>query len=58
MIDLFDFMPSRVYVISEKQYEDSIKRHREKERERLEERKRYHLDAVKKLDAALASLQD
>jgi hypothetical protein len=57
MIDLFDLVSPRVYVVSEKHYDEILKKRRDEEHERLEARKRYHLELVEKLDKELESLK-
>lgn len=57
MIDLFDLVSPRVYVVSEKHYDEILKKRRDEERERLEARKRYHLELVEKLDKELENLK-
>ncbi|MGA0824665.1 MAG: hypothetical protein ACO3PJ_03840 [Burkholderiaceae bacterium] len=56
MLDLFDLVSPRVYVVSEKHYEEMLEKRRTAERERLEARKEYYLDRVKEVEEDLKKL--
>jgi len=57
MFDLFDLVSPRVYVVSEKHYEEMLEKRREEERERLETRRQYHLDRAKELEEQLKDIK-
>jgi hypothetical protein len=57
MLDLFDLVSPRVYVVSEKHYDELLEKRREEERERLEKRKEHHLARIKELDEQLKRLE-
>lgn len=57
MFDLFDLVSPRVYVVSEKRYEEMLEKRRAEERERLETRRQYHLDRAKELEGQLKDLK-
>lgn len=57
MLDLFDLVSPRVYVVSEKRYEEMLEKRREEERQRLEARRQYHLDRAKELEEQLKDLK-
>ena len=57
MFDLFDLVSPRVYVVSEKHYDELLEKRREEERERLEARKEHHLARIKELDEQLKRLE-
>jgi len=57
MFDLFDLVSPRVYVVSEKRYEEMLEKCRAEERERLETRRQYHLDRAKELEDQLKDLK-
>jgi len=56
MLDLFDLVSPRVYVVSEKYYEEMLEKRRTAERERLEARKEYYLGRVKEVEEDLKKL--
>ena len=57
MLDLFDLVSPRVYVVSEKRYEEMLEKRRAEERERLEARKEYHANRIKELEEELEKLK-
>ena len=57
MLDLFDLVSPRVYVVSEKRYEEMLEKRRAAERERLESRKEYYLARVKEIEEDLKKLE-
>ena len=58
MYDLFDLFGPRVYVVSEKHYEEALKKRKEAERKDLEERRERLLARVAEIDEALEKLVD
>lgn len=56
MLDLFDLVAPRVYVVSEKRYEEMLDRRRKEQRTGLEARKESYLKAIAKIDEELEAL--
>lgn len=54
MLDLLDLVSPRVYVVSEKHYEEILDKRRKAERERLEARRDYHKEALAKIEKELS----
>lgn len=57
MYDIFDLLAPRVYVVSEKRYEELQAKRREEERETLVARKDRLLKEVEKIDKTLDELE-
>ena len=53
MYDLFDLFGPRVYVVSEKHYEEALKKRKDAEREALKERRERLLERVAEIDKQL-----
>jgi PHD/YefM family antitoxin component YafN of YafNO toxin-antitoxin module len=56
MFDLFDLASPRVYVVSEKRYEEMLTEKRQRERQRLEQRRDAYLELVAKLEQEIKAL--
>lgn len=58
MFDLCDLLAPRVYVVSEKQYDEMLDKRRQRRREALEARRKVYEDYIAEIDKELGGLVD
>jgi len=56
MFDLYDLLQPRVYVVSEKQYDEMLDKKRQRRREALEDRRKVYEGYIAEIDKELNEL--